>query len=146
MLTSADVTYQIDVTKPLGQRIVGLRYKGAAMAPAQEFLVATNNYRASGGGGFPGLDGGKTVLAAPDSSRDVLIAYIRETKKLTRARNGATRSWRFAPVATKGPVVFHSAPGELELAREAGITSVTQLKQDDGGGKGFALYAIDLSQ
>ena len=145
MLTSADVSYQIDVTRPLGQRIVALHYKGAAMAPAQEFLVATNNYRASGGGGFPGLDGGKTVLAAPDSSRDVLIAYIRETKKLTRAQNGATRSWRFAPVATKGTVVFHSAPGMLDLAREAGLKSVTQLKQDDGGGKGFALYAIDLS-
>ncbi|MFS2002116.1 bifunctional 2',3'-cyclic-nucleotide 2'-phosphodiesterase/3'-nucleotidase [Duganella sp. CT11-25] len=145
MLTSADVSYQIDVTKPAGQRIAALHYKGAAMAPTQEFLVATNNYRAGGGGGFPGLDGGKTVLAAPDSSRDVLIAYIRETRNLTRARNGATRSWRFAPVATKGVVVFHSAPGMLELAREAGLTSVTQLKQDDGGGKGFALYAIDLS-
>jgi 2',3'-cyclic-nucleotide 2'-phosphodiesterase/3'-nucleotidase len=145
MLTSVDVTYQIDVTKPLGQRIVALHYKGAAIAPAQEFLVATNNYRASGGGGFPGLDGGKTVLAAPDSSRDVLIAYIREARNLTRAGNGSARSWRFAPVATKGPVVFHSAPGMLELARDAGLKSVTQLKQDDGGGKGFALYAIDLS-
>jgi 2',3'-cyclic-nucleotide 2'-phosphodiesterase/3'-nucleotidase len=145
MLTSADVTYQIDVTKPLGQRIVALHYKGAAIAPAQEFLVATNNYRASGGGGFPGLDGAKTVLAAPDSSRDVLIAYIREARNLTRAGNGSTRSWRFTPVATKGAVVFHSAPGMLDLAREAGLKSVTQLKQDDGGGKGFALYAIDLS-
>jgi 2',3'-cyclic-nucleotide 2'-phosphodiesterase/3'-nucleotidase len=145
MLTSADVTYQIDVTQPLGQRIVALHYKGAPMAPAQEFLVATNNYRASGGGNFPGLDGGKTVLAAPDSSRDVLIAYIRDTRNLTRVRNGSTRSWRFAPVATRGAVVFHSAPGMLELAREAGLKSVTQLKQDDGGGKGFALYAIDLS-
>jgi 2',3'-cyclic-nucleotide 2'-phosphodiesterase/3'-nucleotidase len=146
MLTSADVTYQIDVTKPVGQRIAALHYKGAVLAPTQQFLVATNNYRASGGGNFPGLDGGKTVLAAPDSSRDVLIAYIRETRNLTRARNGATRSWRFAPVATKGAVVFHSAPGMIALAREAGLGAVTQLKQDDGGGKGFALYAIDLSQ
>jgi 2',3'-cyclic-nucleotide 2'-phosphodiesterase/3'-nucleotidase len=145
MLTSADVSYQIDVTKPAGQRIVGLHYKGAALSPSQEFLVATNNYRASGGGGFPGLDGGKTVLAAPDSSRDVLIAYIQRQKNLTRVRNGSTRSWRFAPVATKGAVVFHSAPGMMELAKEAGLKSVSQVKTDDGGGKGFALYAIDLS-
>jgi 2',3'-cyclic-nucleotide 2'-phosphodiesterase/3'-nucleotidase len=145
MLTSADVTYQIDITRPLGQRIVALHYKGAPMAAGQEFLVATNNYRASGGGNFPGLDGSKTVLASPDSSRDVLIAYIQREKNITRAANGATRSWRFAPVATKGAVVFHSAPGMADLAREAGIAAVTQLKQDDGGGKGFALYAIDLS-
>lgn len=146
MLTSADVTYQIDVTRPAGQRIVALHYKGAPLAPSQQFLVATNNYRASGGGHFPGLDGGKTVIAAPDSSRDVLISYIKRARTLTRARNASTRSWRFAPVATKGAVVFHAAPGMIELAREAGLTSVTQIKPDDGGGKGFALYAIDLSK
>jgi len=146
MLTSADVTYQIDVTQPAGQRIVGLHYKGAPLSPAQEFLVATNSYRAAGGGAFPGLDGSKTVIAAPDSSRDVLIAYIQKARQLTRARNGATRSWRFAPVATKGAVVFHTAPGLLDLAREAGLTGISQLKADDGGGKGFALYAIDLSK
>jgi 2',3'-cyclic-nucleotide 2'-phosphodiesterase/3'-nucleotidase len=146
MLTSADVSYQIDVTQPLGQRIIKLHYKGAALAPTQEFLIATNNYRASGGGAFPGLDGSNTILAAPDSSRDVLIAYIQKTRQLTRARNGATRSWRFAPTATQGPVVFRSAPGMLELARQAGLSAVSQLQADDGGGKGFALYTIDLSK
>jgi 2',3'-cyclic-nucleotide 2'-phosphodiesterase/3'-nucleotidase len=33
----------------------------------------------------------------------------------------------------------------MELAKEAGLKSVSQVKTDDGGGKGFALYAIDLS-
>lgn len=146
MLTSADVSYQIDITKPMGQRIVALTYQGAPVAPAQQFLVATNNYRASGGGSFPGLDGSKTVIAAPDSSRDVLIAYIRKAQTLERASHGATRSWRFTPVRTQGPVVFHSAPGMLALAREAGLNAVTELRPDDGGGKGYALYAVDLSQ
>jgi len=146
MLTNADVRYQIDVTQPVGQRIVGLHYKGAPLSPSQEFIVATNSYRASGGGNFPGLDGSKTVIAAPDSSRDVLIAYIKKTGQLTRAQNGADRSWRFAPATVRGPVVFHSAPNLMDLARAAGLTNVSQLKADDGGGKGYALYAIDLSK
>ncbi|MQA18817.1 bifunctional 2',3'-cyclic-nucleotide 2'-phosphodiesterase/3'-nucleotidase [Rugamonas rivuli] len=146
VLSSADVSYQIDVTKPVGQRITALQYRGAALSPSQEFLVATNNYRASGGGAFPGLDGSKTILASPDASRDVLIAYIQQQKNVTRARNGSTRSWRFAPVAVKGAVVFHSAPDMLDLAREAGLKAVSQIKTDDGGGKGLALYAIDLSK
>nr|GEU28184.1 hypothetical protein [Tanacetum cinerariifolium] len=141
LLTSADVRYRIDITQPVGRRIVALQYRGKPIAPGQQFLVATNNYRASGGGNFPGLDGSKTVIAAPDSSRDVLIAYIRKTRTLTRAANGATRSWRFAPVKTSGPVVFHAAPGMIGLAREAGLAAVTELRPDDGGGKGFALYA-----
>jgi 2',3'-cyclic-nucleotide 2'-phosphodiesterase/3'-nucleotidase len=86
------------------------------------------------------------VLAAPDASRDVLIAYIKAVKHLTREANGAQRSWRFARVQTKGPVVFHSAPGKLELARAAGLENVSQLAEDDGQGKGFALYAVDLAK
>ncbi|TWI69388.1 2',3'-cyclic-nucleotide 2'-phosphodiesterase/3'-nucleotidase [Pseudoduganella lurida] len=143
--TSPDLHYEIDVTQPPGKRVKNLRYKGAAIAPSQEFLVATNNYRASGGGNFPGLDGSRTVVAAPDNNRDVLIAYIRQQGALTRAANGSTRSWRFTPVATKGPVVFHSAPGKAALAREAGLANIRELRPDDGGGKGFALYGIDLA-
>ena len=67
-------------------------------------------------------------------------------KNLTRAKNGSARSWRFAKAATKGPVVFHSAPHMIALAQAAGIGNVTQLKSDDGAGKGFALYQIDLSK
>ncbi len=145
MLTSPDVHYEIDVTRPVGQRIVDLRYRGAPVAADQSFVVATNSFRANGGGAFPGLDGSKTILAAPDASRDVLIAYIRATHSLTRAAHGSARSWHFAKVAHQGPVVFHTAPGMEALAREAGLTNVRQLQADDGSGKGFALYGIDLS-
>jgi 2',3'-cyclic-nucleotide 2'-phosphodiesterase/3'-nucleotidase len=144
--TSSEISYEIDVTQPPGARIRKLALRGVPVTPGQEFIVATNNYRASGGGNFPGLDGSKTVLASPDTSRDVLIAYIRAENKLTRAQHGATRSWRFTPVKTAGPVVFHSAPGMLNLAREAGLENVSQVAADDGLGKGFALYAVDLAK
>ena len=145
MPTDPRLRYEIDVTQPPGRRIVNLRFNGAPVDPAQAFLVATNNYRATGGGGFPGLDGGNVVVAAPDNNRDVLIAYIKSHKELRRATNGAARSWRFAAVRTAGPVVFHSAPGKVELAREAGLGNVRELRADDGAGKGLALYAIDLA-
>jgi 2',3'-cyclic-nucleotide 2'-phosphodiesterase/3'-nucleotidase len=145
-VTSPGLRYEIDVTQPPGSRIRKLQLDGADLKPGQEFLVATNNYRASGGGNFPGLDGSRTVVASPDASRDVLIAYVKAAKRLTREANGAQRSWRFPKVETKGPVVFHSAPGKLEIARAAGLDNVTQLAADDGLGKGFGLYAIDLSR
>jgi 2',3'-cyclic-nucleotide 2'-phosphodiesterase/3'-nucleotidase len=144
--TAPELGYEIDVTRAPGQRIRKLTLNGKPVADAQAFLVATNNYRASGGGNFPGLDGSKTVIASPDASRDVLIAYIRNAKQLTRAANGAQRSWRFARVETAGPVVFHAAPGKIALARAAGLANVAQLREDDGQGKGFALYAVDLSK
>jgi 2',3'-cyclic-nucleotide 2'-phosphodiesterase/3'-nucleotidase len=145
-VTDPDLRYEIDVTRPPGQRIRNLTWRGKPVAGDQVFLVATNNYRASGGGNFPGLDGSRTVIASPDTNRDVLIAWIRAHQRLTRAADGSARSWRFAPVTTAGPVVFHAPPGKLELARAAGIDNVTELRADDGQGKGFALYAVDLAK
>ncbi|HZX25577.1 MAG TPA: bifunctional 2',3'-cyclic-nucleotide 2'-phosphodiesterase/3'-nucleotidase [Telluria sp.] len=144
MLTTPDVHYEIDVTQPAGARIAGLSYKGVPVAPEQEFIVATNNYRASGGGNFPGLDGRATVLASPDTNRDVLIAWLKQARSLPRSLLAAQRSWSFRKVQLAGPVVFHSAPGKLEAARAAGLANVSLLREDDGAGKGYALYALDL--
>ena len=126
MLSDPDVRYQIDVTRPVGQRIKGLSWRGQLVRAEQEFIVATNNYRASGGGAFPGLDGSKTIFASPDNNRAVLIDYMKKVQRITRAANGSARSWSFAPVRTRGPVVFRSAPGKLALAREAGLHFVRE--------------------
>ena len=145
MLTDPDVRYQIDVAQAPGQRIKGLSWRGQPVRADQEFIVATNNFRASGGGGFPGLDGSKTIFASPDNNRAVLIAYIQSVQHLTRAANGSARSWRFAPVAARGPIVFRAAPDKLALAHDAGLQGVRLLKADDSGGKGYSLYSINLS-
>jgi 2',3'-cyclic-nucleotide 2'-phosphodiesterase/3'-nucleotidase len=145
-VTAPDISYEIDVTRAPGERIRKLSWRGKPVAAEQEFLVATNNYRASGGGHFPGLDGSRTVIASPDNNREVLIAYVRAAKGLTRTANAAARSWRFTPVKTAGPVVFSSAPDMAGLAHEAGLHNVSQIAPDDGRGKGMALYAIDLSK
>ncbi len=137
------LSYAIDVTRPEGQRIVDLRYQGQPVRDAQPFLVVTNNYRAAGGGKFPGLDGGNIVLSAPDANRDVLIAYLRAAGDITRARHGSDRNWRFVRVKTAGPVVFTSAAGKLELARAAGLDNVS-LWRDNGDGS--AVYAVDLGR
>ncbi|GAA5180289.1 bifunctional 2',3'-cyclic-nucleotide 2'-phosphodiesterase/3'-nucleotidase [Niveibacterium umoris] len=146
MFTTPDITYEIDVTQPVGSRIKNLMYKGAAIVGTQEFIVATNNYRASGGGSFPGLDGSKTILAAPDANRDVLIAYIKAIKTVTRAANGSDRSWKFTKVTTAGPVTFNSSAGKLSLASAAGLNNVSLLRADEGSGKNLSVYALDLSK
>ncbi|TLY46735.1 MAG: hypothetical protein E6K53_17260 [Gammaproteobacteria bacterium] len=131
-----DLAYAIDVTKPDGQRIADLRYHG-------KFIVVTNNYRASGGGRFPGLDGSNVVISTTDANRDVLIQYVKAQGELTRARHGTDRNWHFVKVKTAGPVVFTSAAGKLELAQAAGLDNVTLVKDK---GDGSAIYAIDLSK
>jgi len=147
MFTSADVQYEIDVTQPQGSRIRNLTYLGAAINPAQEFVIATNNYRATSGKSFiDKLDGSATIWASPDANRDVVIDYIRKNPSVTRAANGAAKSWRFTRVVTAGPVVFSSGPGALTVAQAAGLANISLVAADDGSGKGTSKYAVDLSR
>jgi 2',3'-cyclic-nucleotide 2'-phosphodiesterase/3'-nucleotidase len=133
------ITYAIDVTKAEGERIVDLRYRGKPVDAKQSFIVVTNNYRASGGGRFPGLDGSTIAVSAPDANRDVLIAWVREHKHLSRKTDGSDRNWRFAPVKTKGPVTFTSAAGKTELAAGLGVRWIRD------NGDGFATYEVDFA-
>ncbi len=147
MFTTADVQYEIDVTQPVGSRIKGLTYKGQPIDPAQEFVIATNNYRATSGKSFiPKLDGSATIWASPDANRDVVIEYVRKNPQVTRVANGAAKSWRFTQVTTAGDVVFSSGADALPVAQAAGLGGVSLLAADDGSGKGMAKYKIDLSK
>ena len=147
MFTTPDLQYEIDVTQPVGSRIKSLTYLGKPMDVAQEFVIATNNYRATSGKSFiDKLDGSGTIWASPDANRDVVIDYIRKNPTVTRATNGAAKSWRFAKATTAGPVVFSSGANALSVAQAAGLTNVSLLAADDGLGKGTSKYGIDLSK
>jgi 2',3'-cyclic-nucleotide 2'-phosphodiesterase/3'-nucleotidase len=136
------IHYVIDVSRPAGERITTLTFQGEPVSPTQPFIVVTNNYRASGGGHFPGLDGSNIVLAAPDGTREILARWIERKQHLGAADLEAT-SWRFAPLKTRGPVVFTGAANKLDVAKAAGLGNIRQLKDN---GDGTAVYAIDLSR
>jgi 2',3'-cyclic-nucleotide 2'-phosphodiesterase/3'-nucleotidase len=138
-----NLTWAIDVTREAGARIVDLRWRGKPVRDDQDFIVVTNNYRASGGGRFPGLDGSNTVFSAPDTNRDALIDFIREQNEITRKKFGSQRSWQFAKLKTAGPVVFTSAASKLDVALADGLKNVALVKDN---GDGSAVYSIDLSR
>lgn len=136
------IHYVIDVSKPVGQRITALTYHDEPVAPNRPFIVVTNNYRANGGGHFPGLDASHTVLAAPDGNREILARWLQRHRRIGADEIEPT-SWSFAPLKTRGPVVFTGASGKQAVARDAGLDGITQLKDL---GDGMATYALDLSK
>jgi 2',3'-cyclic-nucleotide 2'-phosphodiesterase/3'-nucleotidase len=138
-----NLTYAIDLTRPAGQRIVDLRLAGQPVRDDQPFIVVANNYRTSGGGRFPGLDGKSVVISAPDGNREILIAWVRAQGQITRDKFGMDRNWRFAPVKTAGPILLTSVAGKLDIARGAGLDNISLVKDN---GDGSAVYSIDLSR
>lgn len=69
------VEYTIDISKPVGQRISPLTYGGSPVADDQKFVVAVNNYRQSGGGGFPHIATAPVVYNAQVAIREAIVAY-----------------------------------------------------------------------
>jgi 2',3'-cyclic-nucleotide 2'-phosphodiesterase/3'-nucleotidase len=139
------VTYTIDVTRPArygadgkllapqSHRIVDLRHDGKPVDDAAMFIVVTNNYRASGGGSFPGLNGTQIVLDAPDENRQALAQFLGAAGTFDPSADG---NWRLAPVPGVKLRFTSGAGGVPHLARYPSIHRVTD------NGDGSALYEI----
>ena len=129
------VNYRIDVTQaarydrngklvaPDARRIIDLRFKGQAIDEAAFFAVVTNNYRASGGGSFPGLDGSNVILSAPDENREALLQYLQATRRVEPA---ADDNWRIQPVPGVKLRFVSSAAAVLHLPRYPQIRLVAE--------------------
>ncbi len=73
---TAALAYTIDATAREGSRIRGLAYDGAPVEPSAEFVVATNNYRQAGSGGFPHIAAAPVVHDAQQEIRQALIDWV----------------------------------------------------------------------
>lgn len=142
------VEYQFDLSQPSkydakgellnpdANRIVNLRFNGAPLNLADHFIIATNNYRAGGGGKFPGATAETTVFEGPDTNRDVIVRYIVEKGTISpRADN----NWSFAPMPGT-TVLFDTGP-----AAKAYLDQVDMNIEHAGDGPdGFARFVISL--
>jgi 2',3'-cyclic-nucleotide 2'-phosphodiesterase/3'-nucleotidase len=142
------VSYQIDLSQPSkfdrdgavihpeANRIVNLSHDGAPIEPDQAFIIATNNYRAGGGGSFPGT-GDTIVFEGPDTNRDVIVRYIVEKGSIDPK---ADFNWRFAPMADTS-VIFETGPAGAKYADSLEGMILEEAGTNDAG---FALFRMTL--
>lgn len=141
--------YRIDVTQPArydrdgrlaapqARRIVDLTHQGQPVTDEMRFAVVTNNYRAGGGGNFPGLDGSNIILAAPDETREILQQHLQAQGTVQPAADG---NWALVPVPGI-QMLFKAGIGakaHLETRPKTGPT-VRWLRDDGDGSATFEL-------
>ncbi|MCQ9084757.1 2',3'-cyclic-nucleotide 2'-phosphodiesterase [Vibrio harveyi] len=153
------VNYQIDVTQPPkydascnvinpdSQRIVNLTYNGKPVVPKQDFIIATNNYRAYSAT-FPGTGPDFIAFDSPDENRSVVAAYIsRISKEQGEVTPSADNNWSFAPIKSdnKLDVRFETSPSDkaAQFIKEKGQYPMKRVATDEVG---FAIYQIDLNK
>ena len=143
------VTYRIDLSQPpkygpkgevlnaSSNRIVDLMFDGKPIDPAQKFVVASNNYRAGGGGNFPEINASKLVFEAPDTNRDVIVRFIHEQGTINPS---ADANWSFVPLEG-ATVIFETGPKASDhIADVKGV----KIEPAGEGADGFAKYRITL--
>ena len=143
------VTYEIDLSQPSkygpkgedlnpgANRIANLMYQGQPVDPAAEFVVATNNYRAGGGGDFPGAKGDTIIFEGPDTNRDIIVRYIVEQGTINPTADG---NWRFRALPGTS-VLFDTGPKAADHL--ADLTTLAIEPAGDGP-DGFARFRIML--
>lgn len=88
------VDYVIDLTRPAGDRICNLTWKGKPLAAGQKLRIAINNYRAAGSAGYSMFTGAPILWKSGEDIRDLMVRYYTERKVLPAEADG---NWRIVP-------------------------------------------------
>jgi 2',3'-cyclic-nucleotide 2'-phosphodiesterase (5'-nucleotidase family) len=105
------VYYAIDVSKPVGFRVIRLDYKGSPVSDTDTFTMALNNYRQTGGGGYSMLSGAPVVYDKQQEIRQLLIDEVNRRGVLRQA-DYFTPNWQLV----RGPGLELHEDGGVPLA------------------------------
>ncbi len=125
------------LVNPAASRIAELSFGGVPVDPRQAFIVATNSYRAGGGGNFPGLADAEVILAAPETNRDILQRFIAGQASIAPV---ATGTWGFVPMPGT-TVLFDSGPGAGAYLDDLGAVRIAPAGTTPAG---FARFRVTL--
>src|SRR2546423_7186273 len=88
------VTYELDISKPIGQRIQNLRFHGQPLSPTKKLRLATNNYRVNGGGGYTMYKDAPVVYRSSEEIRELIIDWVERHQIVPTTPNN---NWRLVP-------------------------------------------------
>ena len=141
------VTYEYDVTQPNkydregklihpdASRVRNLKYQGKDVAPDQEFIVVTNNYRANGK--FPGVRDANLNRLLGLENRQVIINYILDVKNINPS---ADKNWHFTNSIKGLDVRFLTADKAKNLVGTDGDIQYLASSDQEGFGEYRLLY------
>ncbi|KPA21042.1 Trifunctional nucleotide phosphoesterase protein YfkN precursor [Shimia sp. SK013] len=142
------VSYEVDLSgparfslagedlRPEKTRIRNLMWRGAPVQPTQEFLLATNDFRAGGGGNFPGVRPSKIVPLRPMHMRDALVKYLATD---TDCSEQVIPSWTFARLKNVS-AVFETGAAAMQYFDRQDLPLTPLGASEDG----FLRFRLDL--
>lgn len=149
------VEYVFDVTQPprynksgelvnsKARRVKELRYNGQPINDNDEFIVMVNNYRAGGGGHFPGLNGDSIIYSGTMEVREVIASFGRARAR-TKDPIEVKRQWHWQLYSPTPIMATVRSAASLEASTEADLYKPLKFLQQDVDGYGH--YQLKISQ
>lgn len=76
----AGIEYEMNISRPIGERIVKLEYKNAPIEMEKQFDVVMNNYRAGGGGNYSMYRNKPVIKEIPIDVSELIADYFLKNK------------------------------------------------------------------
>ncbi len=143
------LTYQIDLSNParyspeghiaLGNahRIKNVQLNGVPIQEDQDFVLATNNYRAMGGGNYPHTGPQNLILTTQHPIRDLLTEYLSNDPETCP---NLPQTWAFKEMANTS-VFLDTGPDAKEHAQTVKTLNLQEIGPQSNG---FWRYRVHL--
>ncbi|AKI96860.1 5'-nucleotidase C-terminal domain-containing protein [Kosmotoga pacifica] len=82
------IEYKIAVNKPVGERVIELKFNGEPIDLKAEYEIVLNNYRAGGGGGYSMFKGKPVVREVMLEVAELIADYIMEHETISPTVDG----------------------------------------------------------
>src|SRR5437667_190532 len=109
------VAYNVDLSRPAGQRIRGLAFNGKIVQPTDTFTLALNSFRQGGGGGYSMLAGAPLIYDKGEDIRELLVDEIRRARTIQAAAY-LRPSWAIIPDLARAAARAAFAPAAAPLS------------------------------
>lgn len=115
--------------KPDRGRIIDLRHHGRRIADTDQFALATNHYRAFGGGPYPAATPDQVLVNAGGQIVDLLRDYLQAASNVEQLD---APIWRFASLPGTS-VIYETGPGVRQYAKDIATYRATDLGDTKAG-------------
>jgi 2',3'-cyclic-nucleotide 2'-phosphodiesterase/3'-nucleotidase len=89
------IAYELDISRPLGDRILNMRFRGKPVGPTQKLRLATITFRVNGGAGYTMFKEAPVIWRSSMELRELIIDWVKRNGHIPTT---ATNNWRLLPL------------------------------------------------
>ena len=88
------IRYDLDISKPVGQRIQNMLFRGQPVNATQKLRLATNTFRVNGGAGYTMFRDAPVISRSSKELRELIIDWVKRNRHIPPT---PTNNWRLLP-------------------------------------------------